>query len=349
LHQLSPYIGKLKSSIARDLILHYSSPGDIVADPFAGSGTIPFEACLLGRRAFAADVSPYAEVLCQAKLSAPRDENTAVSVAEELLQEAERRRRSDLRGVPAWVRSFFHTETLREALSFAAVCREGSHHFHLACLLGILHHQRPGFLSYPSSHLVPYLRTRKFPRRAFPEMYTYRPLRPRILAKIKRAFKRPAQSQITEDFQFSRRSVLDLTFPPRVDCVVTSPPYMNALDYTRDNRLRLWFISPYKGPVHDDPVTTQKQMFVSAITALASQLQASLKPNGHCIMVVGDKVTRNADALPSETVRAIFQVHAPSLCFLSSITDRIPDIRRSRRDCSATKAESVLVYKRGSI
>ena len=34
LHQLSPYIGKLKSSIAQDLILKYSKPGELVADMF---------------------------------------------------------------------------------------------------------------------------------------------------------------------------------------------------------------------------------------------------------------------------------------------------------------------------
>lgn len=34
LHQLSPYIGKLKSVIARDLVLQYSRPGHLVVDMF---------------------------------------------------------------------------------------------------------------------------------------------------------------------------------------------------------------------------------------------------------------------------------------------------------------------------
>ena len=36
LHQLSPYIGKIKSSIAGELVELYSKPGDLVADCFAG-------------------------------------------------------------------------------------------------------------------------------------------------------------------------------------------------------------------------------------------------------------------------------------------------------------------------
>lgn len=57
LHQLSPYIGKIKSSIAGDLIEKYTNPGELVIDPFSGAGTIPLEALIRGRRTFAADIS----------------------------------------------------------------------------------------------------------------------------------------------------------------------------------------------------------------------------------------------------------------------------------------------------
>ena len=60
LHQLSPYIGKLKSSIAHDLIAEYSRKGELVADVFCGSGTVALESVQMGRRSFAADASHYA-------------------------------------------------------------------------------------------------------------------------------------------------------------------------------------------------------------------------------------------------------------------------------------------------
>jgi DNA methylase len=68
LHQLSPYIGKLKSSIATFLVQRYSKPGDLVIDPFSGAGTIPLEAIRLERRIFAVDHSAYAAVLNVGKL-----------------------------------------------------------------------------------------------------------------------------------------------------------------------------------------------------------------------------------------------------------------------------------------
>jgi adenine-specific DNA methylase len=63
LHQLAPYIGKLKPIIARQLLQQFTAFGDVVLDCFSGSGTIPLEAGLLGRRVLAFDTNPYAVVL----------------------------------------------------------------------------------------------------------------------------------------------------------------------------------------------------------------------------------------------------------------------------------------------
>src|SRR4051812_13493862 len=71
LHQLSPYVGKLKSSIARALVKRYSRHGDTIFDPFSGSGAIPLEGLLLGRNVVANDINPYAGVLTQAKMFPP--------------------------------------------------------------------------------------------------------------------------------------------------------------------------------------------------------------------------------------------------------------------------------------
>jgi len=68
LHQLSPYIGKLKSSIAGSLISQFTEAGDFIYDPFSGSGTVALEAWTAGRNIVANDLSPYAALLTRAKL-----------------------------------------------------------------------------------------------------------------------------------------------------------------------------------------------------------------------------------------------------------------------------------------
>src|SRR5580698_1421690 len=68
LHQLSPYIGKLKSSIAGSLVAQFTEAGDLIYDPFSGSGTVALESWAAGRNIIANDLSPYAALLTRAKL-----------------------------------------------------------------------------------------------------------------------------------------------------------------------------------------------------------------------------------------------------------------------------------------
>jgi site-specific DNA-methyltransferase (cytosine-N4-specific) len=66
-HSLASYPSKFIPEIPRWAIERYSAPGDVVLDPFAGSGTTAVEALLLGRSAVSVDLSPYAALLSQAK------------------------------------------------------------------------------------------------------------------------------------------------------------------------------------------------------------------------------------------------------------------------------------------
>ena len=136
LHQLSPYIGKLKSSIAGSLISQFTETDDLIYDPFSGSGTVALEAWAAGRNIVANDLSPYAALLTRAKLFPYSSLEAALEDVVSLSDEAEREREGiDLRSVPVWVRKFFHRETLREALAWTHVLRRRHRWFLLASLL----------------------------------------------------------------------------------------------------------------------------------------------------------------------------------------------------------------------
>ena len=110
---------------------------------------------------------------------------------------------------------------------------------------------------------MPYLRDRKYPRHEFPEMYAYRALRPRLLAKVKRSYKRFLRPSKSAVVGFKQTPVQHLALPARFGALITSPPYMNALDYGRDNRLRLWFIDPSLVDWVDNDVMQRRQAFKS--------------------------------------------------------------------------------------
>ena len=344
LHQLSPYIGKLKSAIAHDLIAAYSKEGDVVSDVFCGSGTVPLESAQMGRRVFASDASLYAITLTKAKLRAPHCSDTAFETLEKCLHAA-RSCHVDLNKVPKWVCDFYHPETLKETLALFSVLRKRREYFLLACLLGISHHQRPGFLSYPSSHLVPYLRSRKYPRDQYPEMYDYRPVEPRIRAKVSRALKRYKSIDPSMVLGVRQSTVQFLTPPSKVNCYITSPPYMNALDYGRDNRLRNWFLSRNTCNRLDSRLSDDEG-FRRMISAYARLLTGTLAIGGTSVFVVGEKSSRTNAKFPSETISEIMEHLAPCLQLKEIISDSIPDIRRSRRNLTGVRKENILVYER---
>jgi len=254
----------------------------------------------------------------------------------------------DLRTVPPWVRIYFHPETLRSALAFRDVCVDRGDDFLLACLLGILHHQRPGFLSFPSSHLVPYLRDHKFPRRLFPEMYEERDVLPRLEAKIGRMFRRPPGAYV-ESRRVLNVDARDFPRIRRIAAVITSPPYMNELDYVRDNRLRLWFMERRLPRELELLGHNREQAFTTLLRAVCIRLAPNIEHGGHIILVVGDATRgRGRRGRTAVLTRKLFQVETALDAFRldSTYCDTIPDIRRSRRECRGTKAETVLIFRK---
>jgi len=346
-HQIAPYIGRMKTSMARALIEMVTHRGDLIVDPFCGCGVVTLEAAANGRRVVGGDWNPYAVLLTQAKLFPPASLRAAEHRLGDLWSLAcQKYSGQDLRTVPAWVRRFFHPETLRSALAFRDACVDKKDDFLLACLLGILHHQRPGFLSYPSSHLVPYLRDRKFPRLSFPEMYEERDVLTRLEAKVRRMFRRPPD-MYTESRRVFKIDAREFPRIRGIKAVITSPPYMNELDYVRDNRLRLWFIERSLPQGLELVGRNREQAFTALLKTVCVRLAPNVEHGGYLVLVVGG-ATRGGGPRGGTVslTRKLFETESGLNAFrlASSYCDVIPDIRRARRECRGTKSETVLVY-----
>ncbi|MFQ5833923.1 MAG: DNA methyltransferase [Candidatus Thorarchaeota archaeon] len=66
-HGLHTYPARMIPQIARRLVLNYSQGGELVWDPFCGSGSVLVESMLLGRRCIGTDLNPYAVFLSKVK------------------------------------------------------------------------------------------------------------------------------------------------------------------------------------------------------------------------------------------------------------------------------------------
>lgn len=240
LHSLCSYQGKLKPAIAHFLVQRFSSPGERVLDPMSGSGSIPLEAFLQGRCAIGNDLQELGYVLTRAKVERGVSE-TALNVCDDLLAHVERTKDAqDLTiyadfGLNGKLPEYFHETTFREILAARQYlkntpCNSWERAVVYACLLHILHGNRPYALSRNSHPVTPFSPTGEF---------DYRPLAPRLKDKLKRtlALEMPTQLLLGAATQ---QSFDALPYERNIDIVITSPPFAASTRFFSSNWMRLW-------------------------------------------------------------------------------------------------------------
>jgi hypothetical protein len=296
LHAIAPYVGKLRPEVVSGLIDKYSSKNHTIYDPFCGSGTVPLEAWIKGRKAVGVDLNYYAFVLTKAKLFPYSSLKQAlkhlnkISVLVNAVKPTFR-----MKDIPNWVSCFFHPKTLKEIMIWMYILSSKKDFFLMSCLLGILHHQRPGFLSFPSSHGAPYLRNGKYPIDEYPEMYEYRNVYERLYQKVVRSYKNIPDL----DFSIKRKVLHKDTQKSKSgmatgSIIITSPPYMKSLTYARDNRLRLWFLGHPDWEQLDKRISVAKTEFSILMENCFKSWDNFQSKGNYCILVVGDIMFNNA-------------------------------------------------------
>lgn len=242
LHSLCSYQGKLKPSIAHWLIRRFVPRDGRVLDPLGGVGTIAFEAALSGRSAVSSDKSPLAAAVARAKLDPPSMEEALAALRdiEDGLQRMELDagdRQAAKFGLNAAVASYYHPRTLDEILKARKVFMQDAgtdrgRNFIWACLLHVLHGNRPYALSRRSHSITPFSPTGKKEYRGVIE-HTERKLRRALHKELPKSFLSGQALQL--DFRDLPEAV-----DPGVDAIITSPPFA-GMRFDRPNWLRLWF------------------------------------------------------------------------------------------------------------
>lgn len=244
LHSVCSYQGKMKPSLAHHLVETFVPRGGSVLDPFAGVGTIPFEGALGGRRSIAFDLSPAAVAICAAKIERSSPEDCTAVIADLEAYLATSKITAGLLGaVQAFgfngkLEEYFHPKTLEEvvlARSYFAHLAPTTpgRHLVLACLLHILHGNRPYALSRRSHPITPFKPTGEV---------EYRGLVDRLRTKVDRCF----ATALPDHFAPGETFFQDATaaWPSEVDAldaIITSPPFFDSTRFYLANWMRLWF------------------------------------------------------------------------------------------------------------
>jgi DNA modification methylase len=307
-HNLHPYPAKFIPQIPRHLVAKLSLPGELVWDPFGGSGTTALEALLLHRQAVSSDVNPIATLVARAK-STPLTQPDREEI-ESFIRRAQVLSR-DLLSLGSTLET--HRKELQE---WVPPIPNRTRWFHENAIyeLALLRRDISRLQSERCRILAGAVFSKIILRASFQDNETRYASRPRQVApcSVIRAFVGELQTAVGRvqalPATFGKREALFLTSDIRhdqvlpdgsVDLVVTSPPYPNATDYHLYHRFRLYWLG-------FDPVDLSRKEIGSHLrhqkektgidsytsemrTALGAIFRA-LRPGRFAVLVVGDSV-----------------------------------------------------------
>ena len=248
LHEVS-YRACFKPQLPRFFISRLTRPGDAVYDPFMGRGTTVLEAALLGRRPIGCDINPLSERLVRPRLDPPTwNEVETRLTALDLDKSSE-----------VWddLLVFYHPNTLRQIANLRSYLhtrrQEGPLDRVDAWILMVatnrLTGHSPGFFSVytlPPNQAVS-IESQKRINQKRAQVPTERDIKAIILRKTRSLL---SKLQARELKTLTANTPLLITGSSdntsaiareSIQLAVTSPPFLDIVNYQADNWLRCWF------------------------------------------------------------------------------------------------------------
>lgn len=310
LHEVS-YRACFKPQLPRFFIDRFTAPGDVVYDPFMGRGTTVIEAALAGRTPAGCDINPLSAMLAQPRLSPPTAGDVDKRLAEIDLSLAV--------SYPQELEVFYHPETLREICAlreyllgkeYRGALDPVDRWIRMVAVNRLTGHS-PGFFSVytlPPNQAASVDAQAKINarRRQVPPRRDVRSL---IAAKTRSLLSDCDSTTRTALLRSSQRAKVltgHACSTPEiaagsVTLVVTSPPFLDVVNYAGDNWLRSWFCGIDASTVQ---ISRYRKVadWKAAMTDVFLEIARVLRPGGHVAFEVGEvrggKVKLEESVLP---------------------------------------------------
>jgi hypothetical protein len=364
MHTMCSYHGMFPAKVAHYFIQQFTRVGDLVVDPFSGRGTVPLQARVEGRRSVSNDLSPLAYILSKAKAAPP-----LWAEVQQFIDDLERSFRTSIDRSTMYVsddiRMLYHPETLEQICSI----RERLHESLIrdwnaveslvaGALAGIMHgsHRRDGTSQYLSismpntfsmspSYVAKYIREKAL---VAPAQNVFELLRNKVSRLYLDAVDGPDGSASNSDASLL---LTDQRLAERsVDLLLTSPPYLQVVNYGTSNWIRLWLLGIEEvgrergaGRRSLDAALDHRHTYSSYLgfmSRVLSGVDRVLAPNGVAAIVIGDVANPGKEAVPLAAKIWEDVGSATGLKLIQIVEDHLPVQSKVSRIWGETKGQA---------
>lgn len=303
IHEVS-YRACFKPQLPEFFIERLTIPGDGVLDPFMGRGTTPVQAALMGRRPLGNDVNPLSTLLTRPRLTPP----TLTAIVKRL-QDVPWERDVE---PPVDLLAFYHPDTLRHICALRAWLLQEApiseeepdpviDWLRMVAINRLTGHS-PGFFSVytlPPNQATSASNQRRInaKRNQVPPM---RDVKAIILKKTRQLLKDghpPAHPPAILSTGTAAR--ISEVQDGSAALVVTSPPFLDIVQYAQDNWLRCWFAGIDANAVEIAMHRSEDAWETMVRTALC-EMARIVRSGGHVAFEVGE--VRNGKVLLERAV-----------------------------------------------
>ncbi len=298
LHEIS-YRACFKPQLPHFFIEHLSNSGDLVYDPFSGRGTTILEAALIERSIISNDINPLARILSEPRLSPPQYSeieerlkaipiNYNLEADIDLSMFYEKRTEAEIVSLRNYLQQRVEEgkeDTIDKWIRMVATNRLSGH--------------SGGYFSVytlPPNQAVSPNSQRKINER-LKQKPEYRDTRALILKKSRALLKDVSETDRIR-LEHCRKSALFLTNDARetkaiktnsVQITVTSPPFLDVVNYVQDNWLRCWF-NHINAEEISKTITVVKTLdeWSAVMFGVLRELYRITKPKGFVAFEVGE-------------------------------------------------------------
>lgn len=298
MHSAHPYPAKFPARLARKLLLRHVRPGDVVLDPFCGSGTTLLEAKLHGAHSIGVDINALSCLISMVKTTPLADLDRAD--IRRFLRAVQREGAPNYRSTPFcalpgididhWFQKNVSAEIAAIVSRIERDAQGAARDFLKVALSAIIvrvsNQESDTRYAAIQKNIGDGQTTALFLRKAREN-----------LDYASRSFAKEGGARVAVHNADSR----DLSFlaEGRVDCVITSPPYANSYDYYLYHKFRCaWLGLDFKFAQNGEigsrrEYSSMKQKpgkWEDDLCACLLQLRRVLKPRGDAFFVFGDSV-----------------------------------------------------------